>query len=61
MEVVKLNIKKCNLSEDLAQDRSKWRNKICVADPNIVGTWDKALMIMMMINTNECRKGYGAR
>ena len=38
MEVVKINTKKCNLSEDLARDRSEWRNRICVADPNIVGT-----------------------
>ena len=38
MEVVKIDMKKCNLSEDLAQDRSKWRNIIRVADPNIVGT-----------------------
>ena len=38
MEVVKIDMKKCNLSEDLAQDRSEWRNKICVADPNIVWT-----------------------
>ena len=28
MEVVKIDMKKCNLSEDLAQDRSKWRNII---------------------------------
>ena len=31
-------MKKCNLSEDLAEDRSEWRNIIRVADPNIVGT-----------------------
>ena len=46
MEVVKIDMKKCNLFEDLAQDRSKWRNIIRVADPNIVG--DKALMMMMI-------------
>ena len=37
-DVIKMNIRKCNLSENLAQDRSEWRNKIRVADPNIVGT-----------------------
>ena len=37
MDVVTIDMKKCNLSEDLAQDRSEWRNKICVADANIVG------------------------
>ena len=38
MDVVKIDIKKCNLFEDLTQDRTEWRNKICVADPNILGT-----------------------
>ena len=38
MEVVKIDMKKYNLSEDLGQDRSEWRNRICAADPNIVGT-----------------------
>ena len=38
MEVVELDLKKCNLSEDLAQDRPKWRNIIHVANPNIVRT-----------------------
>ena len=38
MEVVKIDMKKCSLSEDLAQDRSEWRNRIRVADLNIVGT-----------------------
>ena len=37
-EAVKINIKKCNLSEGLTQDRSEWRNKIDVANPNIVRT-----------------------
>ena len=37
MEVVKIDLKKCNLSKDLAQASSEWRNKIHVADPNIVG------------------------
>ena len=38
MEVVKIDMKKYNLSEDLARDRSKWRNRIRVANSNIVGT-----------------------
>ena len=38
MEVVKINLKKYNLSEDLAEDRLEWRNKLYVTDPNIVGT-----------------------
>ena len=38
MNVVKINIKKCNLSENLAQDSLEWRNEIYIADPNIVGT-----------------------
>ena len=33
MEVVKIHLKKYNLSKDLAQDRSGWRNRIHVADP----------------------------
>ena len=37
-EVVRLDLKKCNLSEDLAPDRSEWRNIIHVEDPNIDGT-----------------------
>ena len=38
MEVLRIDLRKCNLSEDLAQDRLEWRNKIHVIDPNIVGT-----------------------
>ena len=38
VEVVKINKKKCRLSKDLAQDRLEWRNKIHIADPNIIGT-----------------------
>ena len=38
MEVVKIDPKKCNLFEDLAQDRLELRNKIHVFDPNLVGT-----------------------
>ena len=41
MKVVKIDMKKGNLSEDLAQDRSKWRNRIRVC-------WDKALVVMMI-------------
>ena len=37
MAVVKLDLKKCNSSEDLAQDRLEWGNRIHVAEPNIVG------------------------
>ena len=37
MEVVNIDMRKCNLSEDLTQDRLEWSNKICV-DANIVGT-----------------------
>ena len=46
IEVVKVDLKKCNLSEGLAQDRSEWRNKIHVAAQH---SWDKALMMMIMI------------
>ena len=38
MKVVRLHMKKYNLSEDLAQDKPALRNIIHVADPNIVGT-----------------------
>ena len=38
MEIVKLDMKKCNLYEVLAYDRSEWRNEIHVADRSIVGT-----------------------
>ena len=37
MEIVKIDMK-YGLSEDLAWDRSEWRNRIHVADPNLVGT-----------------------
>ena len=39
LEAAWIDLKKCNLFEDLAQDRLEWRNKIYVANPNIVGTW----------------------
>ena len=45
MEVVSINLKKCDLFEDLAQNILEWKNGIHVADPSIVGTWDKALMM----------------
>ena len=38
MKLVKIDLKKCNLSKDLAQDRLEWRNRIRVADPIIVET-----------------------
>ena len=38
MNVVKIDMKKCNLSKDLIQDRLEGRNRIHVADPIIVGT-----------------------
>ena len=38
MELVKIDMKKCNLFEDLTQDRSEWKNRIRVADPNLFGT-----------------------
>ena len=37
MEVVKIDLKKCNLSEDLAQNRSEWRNRIHIANPTYLG------------------------
>ena len=38
MEVIKIYIKKCDLSEDLAFYKTEWRERIRVADPNIFGT-----------------------
>ena len=38
MEIVIIDLKKCNPSKDLVYDKSEWRNKIHAADPNIVGT-----------------------
>ena len=38
MEVLRINLKKWNLSKDLAQDRSKWRNISHVTNPNIIRT-----------------------
>ena len=38
IEVVRMDLKKWKLYEGLAQDRLEWRNRIHVADPNIVGT-----------------------
>ena len=38
MDVIKMDVMKSNLFEDLARDRSEWRNKIHVAEPSMVGT-----------------------
>lgn len=37
LEVVRIDLEKYNMPKDLAQDRSKWRNRYHVADPNTVG------------------------
>ena len=37
MKVLRIDLKKCNLSKGLAQDRSEWRNRIHVADPTQLG------------------------
>ena len=36
---VRIDLNKCNVSKDLAQDRHRleWQNRIYVTDPNIVG------------------------
>ena len=47
MDAVKIDLNKYDLSENLNQDRSKWRNKIHVTDLNV---WDEALFTMMMIS-----------
>lgn len=36
--MVRIDMKKCHLSEDLAPDRMEWRSRIHVVDPNIIGT-----------------------
>ena len=36
IEVANIDIKNCNLSYELAQDTIEWRNKILIADSNIV-------------------------
>lgn len=33
MKIVKLDLNECNLSKDLIQDRSEWKNKIFVSNP----------------------------
>ena len=38
MDVVKIDLKKYNLLEDLAHDRLEWRNRVHVADPNLART-----------------------
>ena len=44
IEVVKIDMKMCNLSEDLAQDRSEWKNRIRITQPQ--HSWDKAWIMM---------------
>ena len=44
IEVVRMDLKKCNLIEDLARDGLEWRNRIHVADPIIV----RMMMVMMV-------------
>ena len=36
MGVIRIDLTKCKLSEDLDQDKSQWRNIIHVANSNIV-------------------------
>ena len=38
MEAIKIDMNKCNLSKDLAHDRSEWTNRIHIADLNIIAT-----------------------
>lgn len=38
MKVTRIDLTKCNLLEDLTRDRSKWRNKIHIANLNTIGT-----------------------
>lgn len=38
MEVIRIYLKRCNLSKDVAEDILEWPNRIHVADPNVVGT-----------------------
>ena len=58
MDVVKITMKKCNLSKDLTKDKSKWRNRISIADPNILGQGfdnDDELGSFVFIKSIECR------
>lgn len=36
MEVVRIDLTKCNILEDLAQDRSECKNRIHAADPSTI-------------------------
>ena len=36
MEVVRIDLEKCYLFDDLSWDRLEWRNKIHIVEPNIV-------------------------
>lgn len=51
MELVRIDLKKCKLPEDLANDRPECRTRIPVAYPNIVGA--KALIMILMRGLNS--------
>lgn len=38
MEVIRIDLKKCNLYKYLARDKSEWTNITHVAEPNTVAT-----------------------
>lgn len=38
MEVVRIDLNKYNLLEDLAEGRLEWRNRTHVVNPNTIGT-----------------------
>eukprot|EP00268_Persea_americana_P015122 TRINITY_DN16862_c0_g1_i2.p1 TRINITY_DN16862_c0_g1~~TRINITY_DN16862_c0_g1_i2.p1 ORF type:complete len:109 (-),score=11.66 TRINITY_DN16862_c0_g1_i2:684-1010(-) len=54
MEVIKIDLQKCNLCEDLAHYRSELRNKIRIAQHS----WDKALMMMMKKEKKKTNDGF---
>ena len=62
IKVVKIDMKKFNLFEDLAQDRSEWKNKIRVTDPNIVllGNFYKHLVGNVNLQRQSLTKCYGS-
>lgn len=50
MEVVRLDLKRCNLFEDLASDTLEWRNRTHVATPTELGqNFDNDMIQFMMI------------
>lgn len=53
MEIVKINMKKYRLFEDLAQVRSEWRNRINVTHPNIIGLGFYDDVILKMTKVKE--------